>query len=118
MILDAGVLAIEALPTMTDSMLERILFETPVTAEAARQLWYRPDAITVYQLKSKDTPPPGVYVVPVKHLYLSVPLANGQPITKVSPRSATLVANAQKLMGTYAVFWNNDEDDKREIPMG
>ena len=39
------------------------------------------------------------------HLYLAMPLADGQIVTQVSPRAAALMAEAQQLRGTYAVYW-------------
>lgn len=107
---ETGALTADALPGMTDGMLERILFEGPATAEAARRLWHLPHTILVRRLKGEDTLPEA-HLVPVDRLYLSVPLTNGRPITEVSPRAAALVAGAQKLLGTYAVFWEDGDSN-------
>ena len=103
-LLDAGVLTVSILAGMTDSMVERILFETPVTAKEANRLWYRPHEIVVQRLGAEDAPP-DVHIVQVDHLYLAMPLADGQPVTQVSPRAAALAAEAQQLRGTYVVYW-------------
>lgn len=102
--LDAGVLATDALATMTDDEVECVLFDTPATAKEANRLWYRPDAIVVRQLGDRDARPDG-HVVQVDHLYLAMPLTGGRVVTKVSPRASALVADARKLRGTYAVYW-------------
>ena len=102
--LEAGVLTTKTLATMTDSMIERVLFETLVTAEEARRLWYQPHAISVRRIGDKETPP-DAHVVQMDHLYLAMPLADGQIVTQVSPRAAALVAEARQLLGTYAVYW-------------
>jgi HD superfamily phosphohydrolase len=103
-VLDAGVLTTSMLAAMTDSMVERILFETPVTAEEVRRLWYQPRGIVARRLEAGDAPPDG-HVVQVDHLYLAVPLADGQPVTQVSSRAAAVMAEAQQLRGTYVVYW-------------
>jgi hypothetical protein len=102
--LEAGVLTTNTLATMTDSMVERVLFDTPVTAKEAKRLWYQPQTIVVRRLGNKDAPP-GTHVVQMDHLYLAIPLADGQIVTQVSPRAAALVAEARQLRGTYAVHW-------------
>jgi HD superfamily phosphohydrolase len=107
---ETGALTADALPGMTDGMLERLLFEAPATAEAARRLWHLPHTILARRLEDEDAPP-GAHLVPVDRLYLSVPLTNGRPITEVSPRAAALVAGAQKLLGTYAVFWADGDSN-------
>jgi hypothetical protein len=103
-VLDAGVLTTGALASMTDNMVERILFETPLTAEEARRLWHQPHAIVVRRLGAQNAPP-GAHIVQVDHLYLAMPLADGQTVTQVSSRAAALVAEAQQLRGTYVVYW-------------
>ena len=102
--LEVGVLTTNALATMTDSMVERVLFDTPVTAKEAKHLWYQPQTIVVRRLGNKDAPP-GTHIVQMDHLYLAMPLADGQIVTQVSSRAAALVAEAQQLRGTYAVYW-------------
>ncbi len=104
---ETGALTADALPGMTDGMLERRLFEAPATAEMARRLWHRPDTILARRL-GDDAAPPGAYIVPVDRLYLSLPLTNGRPVTEVSPRAAALVAGAQDLLGPYAISWAAD----------
>jgi hypothetical protein len=101
---EAGVLTTNTLATMTDSMVERVLFDTPVTAQEARRLWYQPRAIVVRRLGDKDAPQ-GAHIVQMDHLYLAMPLADGQIVTQVSSRAAALVAEAQQLRGPYAVYW-------------
>jgi len=103
-VLDAGVVTTNTLATMTDNMVERVLFDTPVTAKEAKRLWYQPHGIVVRRLRDKDAPP-GVHIVQVNRLYLAMPLADGQIVTQVSSRSAALVAGARQLRGTYAVYW-------------
>jgi hypothetical protein len=103
-LLDAGVLTTNTLVTMTDSMVERALFETPVTAEEARRLWYQPHAISALRIEDGDMPP-GAHIVQMDHLYLAMPLTDGRIITKVSSRAAALMAEAQQLHGTYVVYW-------------
>ncbi len=104
--LDTGVLTTNALSKMTDSMVEHVLFETSATAEAARQLWFRPDTVMVHK-QQDDNLPSGAQVVPVHRLYLSVPLVNGQSAAEISPRIVTMFEKAQALLGTYAVFWRD-----------
>jgi hypothetical protein len=89
---------------MTDDEVERVLFDTPATAQEATRLWYRPDGIVVRRLGDGDTRPDG-HVVQVDHLYLAMPLTDGRVVTKVSPRAAALVAATRELRGTYAVYW-------------
>lgn len=103
-VLDAGVLTTCTLAAMTDNVVERVLFETPVTAKEARRLWYQPYTIVVHRIGAKDAPP-GAHVVQVDHLYLAMPLTDGQTVTQVSSRAAALLAEAQQLRGTYAVYW-------------
>ena len=103
-LLDAGVLTTNALATMTDSMVERALFESSVTAEEARRLWYQPQAVSVRRLGDQDVPP-GAYTVRMDHLYLAMPLTDGQIVTEVSSRAAALLAEVQRLHGTYVVYW-------------
>jgi hypothetical protein len=102
-VLDAGVLTTDTLAAMTDNMVERILFETPVTAKEARRLWYQPHAIVVRRLG--EDAPPGAHIVQVDHLYLAMPLTGGQIVTKVSSQAAALLAEAQQLRGPYVVYW-------------
>jgi len=103
-VLDAGVLTMSSLAAMTDNMVERVLFKAPVTAKEARRLWYHPHAIVIHRLGAKDTPP-GAHIIQVDHLYLTMPLTDGQIVTKVSSRAAALLAEAQQLRGTYVVYW-------------
>lgn len=103
-VLDAGVLTNITLAAMTDNMVERVLFETPVTAKEARRLWCQPHAIVVHRLGAKDAPPTA-HVVQMDHLYLAMPLTDGQIVTRVSSRAAALLAQAQQLRGTYVVYW-------------
>ncbi len=107
-LLDAGTLTVHDLATMTDSMVEHALFTNSITAEEARRLWYQTHAITAHRLGDKE-PPPGAHVVQMDHLYLAMPLADGQTVTKVSLRAERLVAEAQELHGTYIVYWDNDD---------
>jgi len=107
-LLDAGVLTTSDLATMTDSMVERALFESPITAEEARRLWYQPHAIIAHRL-GEEEPPPGAHVVQMEHLYLAMPLANGQNVTQVSARAEKLAAEARELHGTYVVYWDGDD---------
>ena len=102
--LDAEGLATDALATMTDDEVERLLFATPATAKEATRLWYQPDGIVVRRLGDGDARPDG-HVVQVDHLYLAMPLTDGRVVTQVSPRAAALVAAARQLRGTYAVSW-------------
>jgi len=103
---DAGVLTTNTLVAMTDSVVERALFETPVTAEEAKRLWYQPHAISVRRLGLGDRDvPPGAHIVQMDHLYLAMPLTDGQIVTKVSSRAAASMAEAQQLHGTYVVYW-------------
>lgn len=103
-LLDARALTTDGLATMTDSMVERALFENPVTAEEAWRLWYQTCAIRVCRLGDEE-PPPGAHVVQMDHLYLAMPLTDGQIVTKVSPRAERLAAEAQELHGAYVVYW-------------
>jgi HD superfamily phosphohydrolase len=101
---DAGAVAPEELATMTDAEVERRLFETSTTREEAKWLWYRPDAIVVRRLVGDDAPP-DAYIVRMDHLYLAMPLVDGQDVTRVSSRAADLLSQARQLRGTYAVYW-------------
>jgi HD superfamily phosphohydrolase len=103
--LDAGALTADSLATMTDAEVQHVLFETPITAEEARRLWYQPHTIAVQRLEDKDVPPGG-HPVEIDRLYLDMPLADGQSVTQVSDYAATLVAEAQGWLGTYVVYWN------------
>jgi HD superfamily phosphohydrolase len=105
-LLDARMLTTNDLATMTDSMAERALFENPLTAEEAWRLWYQPHAIVTRRIESEDAPP-AAHIVQMDHLYLAVPLADGQIITQVSARADALVAEARELHGTYAVYWDD-----------
>jgi HD superfamily phosphohydrolase len=104
-LLDAGVLTTKGLYTMTDSMVERALFDTLVTAAEARRLWYQTHAIRAHRLGDNE-PPLGAHVVQMDHLYLAMPLANGQSVTRVSSRAGALAAEAQELHGAYVVYWD------------
>ncbi len=104
-LLGAGVLTTSSLATMTDSMVERTLFETLITAKEAWRLWYQPHALIARRL-GDETAPPGAHVVQMDHLYLAMPLANGQIVTRVSSRAEKLAAEAQELHGTYIVYWD------------
>jgi len=106
--LEVGALAIDTLPTMTDAMLEQILFATPSTAVEARRLWYRPHEIIVRKL-SDDFIPEDAYIVSVDRLYLSMPLTDGRPVTEVSSQAANLVDGIRSLLAQYAVFWNDGQ---------
>jgi hypothetical protein len=105
-LLDVGTLTTRGLATMTDSMVERALFENPTTAEEAWRLWYQTHTIRVRRLGDEE-PPPGAHVVQMDHLYLAMPLMNSQIVTQVSSRAARLATEAQKLHGAYAVYWDN-----------
>ncbi len=104
--LDAGALTVDDLATMTDAEVQHILFETPVTAEEAQRLWYQPHTITVRRLEGEDVPP-DAHAVEIDHLYLDMPLADGQTVTQVSDYAAALVAEAQQWRGTYVVYWKH-----------
>ncbi len=103
--LDAGVLAADDLATMTDEQVQHILFETPVTAEEARRLWFQPHAIVVRRLGDEDVPS-DAYRVEINRLYLDMPLTDGRSVTLVSDRAAALVDEARRWRGTYVVYWN------------
>ena len=104
--LDAGALTVDGLATMTDAEVQHILFETPVTAAEARRLWYEPHTIVVRRLEGDDVPP-GAHRVEIDHLYLDMPLADGQSVTLVSDRAAAFVAEARGWRGVYVVYWDN-----------
>lgn len=103
-LLETGVLSLEDLPTMTDAGLERALFGAAATAEQAQRLWYRPYQIVAHRLGGEETPP-GARIAQVDHLYLAMPLTDGQLVTEKSARAAALVRKAQSWLGTYAVYW-------------
>jgi HD superfamily phosphohydrolase len=104
-VLDAGALTADGLATMTDDEVQHILFETPLTAAEARRLWYQPHAIVVRRPEDADVPP-HAHPVQIDHLYLDMPLVDGQSVTQVSDRAAALVAEAQRWRGTYVVYWD------------
>jgi hypothetical protein len=101
---DAGVLAPGDLAAMTDAEVERRLFGTPATKEEAKRLWYQSQAIGVQRLDNGDAPP-GAHLAEMDHLYLAMPLVDGRAVTQVSSRAADLLDEAQRLRGTYAVYW-------------
>jgi hypothetical protein len=111
--LDAGALTADGLATMTDAEVQRVLFETPVTAEEARRLWYQPHTIAVRRLEDEDAPP-GAHLVDIDRLYLDMPLADGRSVTSVSDRAAALVAEARGWRGVYAVYWDSHRNSQRE----
>lgn len=109
-VIESQVTNINALTTMTDSTLERILFETPLTAKEARRLWYHSDAIIVNRLNSNV--PTDAYVVQVDNLYLATPLTGGIPITQVSPKAAAFMSEIRRLLGKYEVYWRKDANSR------
>ncbi|MCP4538486.1 MAG: HD domain-containing protein [Chloroflexi bacterium] len=108
--LDAGALTVEGLATITDQEVQHILFNTPITAEKARCLWYQPHTITVRRLEDEDVPPE-VHLVKINRLYLDMPLADGQTVTQISDYAAALVTEARRWRGTYIVCWNHHTRD-------
>jgi HD superfamily phosphohydrolase len=103
---DAGVLTPDDLDSMTDAEVEKWLFETPATKEEAQRLWYRSQTIGVQRADNGDAPP-GARLVEMDHLYLAMPLVDGQAVTQVSSQAADLVQEAQQLRGMYAVYWED-----------
>lgn len=101
---DAGALTPDELAAMTDVEVERRLFETPVTKEKAKRLWYRSQTIGVQRMDDGDAPS-GAHLVEMDHLYLAMPLVDGRTVTQVSSRAADLLHKVQQLRGTYAVYW-------------
>ena len=112
-VLDAGLLTTDDLSKMTDNEVQHILFETPVTAEEARRLWYQPYAIAVRRLEGANVLP-GACPVKIDRLYLDMPLVDGQPITRISDHAAALVAEAQRWRGTYVVDWDVAGDGQKK----
>jgi len=106
-LLDAGVLTTNTLAAMTDSMVERALFESPITAEEAWRLWYQPNAIVVRRFDGQDDAPSNAHVVQMEQLYLAMPLANGRMVTQISPQAERLASEARALRGAYAVYWDD-----------
>jgi HD superfamily phosphohydrolase len=105
---DAKVLTPDELAAMTDAEVERRLFETPATKEEAKRLWYRPQTIGVRRLDN-GAPSPGAHRVEVEHLYLAMPLVDGQIVTQISSRAAGALDKARQLLGTYAVYWIEEQ---------
>jgi HD superfamily phosphohydrolase len=103
---DAGSLTPSELTAMTDTEVERRLFETPATKEEAKRLWYRSQTIAARRLDNGDAPP-GAHLVEMDRLYLAMPLVDGRTVTQVSSQATDLLAEAQRLRGTYAVYWND-----------
>jgi len=104
-LLDAEVLTVARLADMTDGMLEQLLLTTPTTAAEAWRLWYQPEQLVVQPLRD-EPPPPGAYLVPVEKLYVSEPLVEGQPVTRIVPEAADMLTVAHQLLGTYVVYWS------------
>jgi HD superfamily phosphohydrolase len=107
-LLSNNVLTIYDLSEMTDSAVERTLFEHPITAYRARRLWYQPSTIVVERLNTPEAPSRDL-IAHVNKLYLSVPLVDGKPITSFSPRVSGLLDQARKLHGKYIVRWTNEK---------
>lgn len=72
-----------------DSLLERLL--------------RRPDSLTVRRLEADEVLPPEVLRIHFDKPYLGQPLVNGQPVSQVSERAATMLAEAGSLLGTFVV---------------
>jgi hypothetical protein len=106
-LLDVGALKVADLATMTDGDVERCLFETPVTREGARRLWYQPHTIRTCRIEAGDTPL-DAHIVQADRLYLAEPLVEGKPVAQISRCAAYLIAEARRLRGTYAVFWDKN----------
>jgi HD superfamily phosphohydrolase len=102
--LEAGAFSIKDLARMNDATVEHLLLDLPGIADEARRLWYQPHDLVVSRLESGNSPP-DAHLIFIDRLYLAVPLANGQPVTKISAQAAKLMAETQKLTGSYVVAW-------------
>jgi hypothetical protein len=109
-LLDTGALAADDLATMVDTEVEQRLFEAPATKEEAKRLWYHPQTLGVHRLVGDETVP-GARIVQVDRLYLAMPLVDDQIITQISSRAAGLLDEVQQLLGTYAVYWTEEQVD-------
>ncbi|MFQ5611490.1 MAG: HD domain-containing protein [Anaerolineae bacterium] len=100
--LSAGGLSIA---TLTDADLLAQLRQTgdlDIKALLERLLYGLQECV-VRRLEPGETPPPGALVAHFDKPYLGQPLVEGRPVSDVSRRAASMLAEARALMGTFVV---------------
>ena len=90
---------------MTDADLLSRLAQAndPEISTLLDRLLRRPHTLTVRRADPAETPPPGALVVRFTQPYVGQPLVDGQPVSRVSEQAATMLAEAQSLLGTFVV---------------
>jgi HD superfamily phosphohydrolase len=90
---------------MTDAdLLARLArAEDPEIANLLDRLLRQPQTLLVRRIELDGTLPDSVLTIRFDQPYLSQPLVDGQPVSQRSARAASMLAEAQALMGTYLV---------------
>lgn len=101
----AGLLEVEALPTMVDAELAALLLAHEATREEARRLWLEPHRLRLRRLAPGEPLPAGAYEAVKERLYLDPPRVLGRAPGAAGPRTAARRREAEALRGRYAVSW-------------
>jgi HD superfamily phosphohydrolase len=92
-----------AMMTDADLLIHLVQTNEPEITRWLGRLLRRPESLTVRRAAPDEPPPAEAITVRFENPYLNQPLVHSRPVSEVSERAASLLAEARELLGTFVV---------------